>query len=119
MGRTTGGPVRSGQEGRGRGARRKGAAVRRIVSVSNSYRPTHHGFRGNRQLECLVSCRTSGQRRGCNADECVYEDSSIVVVIIEHWHASRVMRVRVTCPMHMDCTPVVMIGRVVVWVGVR
>ena len=119
MERTTGGPVRSGQEGSGRGARGKGAAVRRIVSVSDSNRPTHYGFGRNRQLECLVSCRTSGQRRWCNADECVYEDSSIVVVVIEHWHASGVMRVRVTTPMHMDRTTMVMVGGMVVRMGVR
>jgi hypothetical protein len=66
-----------------------------------------------------VSYRTSGQRRWCNADEYVYEDSSIVVVVIEHWHVSGVMRVRVTTPMHMDRTTMMMVSCTVVWMGVR
>jgi hypothetical protein len=79
----------------------------------------HRGFRRSRQLECLVSCRTRGQRRCRNADERVYEDRSVVVVVIEHWHACRVICVRVIGPMHMDRTTTVMVGRVVVWMRVR
>ena len=119
MERTTGGPVRSGQERSGRGARGKGTAVRRIVSVSDFYGPMHCGFRRDRQLECLVRYGTSGHRRCCNADECVYEDSAVLVIVIQHWHIGRVMRVRMRCPMHMDRATMVMVGRMVVWVGVR
>jgi hypothetical protein len=90
MERTTGGPVRSGQERSGRGARRRGAAVGRIVTVSYFDGAMHRGFRRNRQLKCLVSYRTNRQRRCCNADECAYENRSIVVVVIEHGNARRV-----------------------------
>jgi hypothetical protein len=89
------------------------------VSVRDFYGPVHRGFRKSRQLECLVSYRPGGQRRCCNADECVYEDSSIVVVVIEHRSVRRVTRVRVIGPVHMDRTASMMVGRVVVWVGVR
>jgi hypothetical protein len=119
MERTTGGPVRSGQERSGRGARRKGTAVRRIVSVSDCYGSMRGGFGRYQQLECLVRYRTSGHRRCCNADECVYEDSAVVVIVIQHWHIRRMMRVRVRCPMHMDRTAVVMVGGMVVGMGVR
>jgi hypothetical protein len=119
MERTTGGPVRSGQERSGRGARRKEVAVRRIVSVSDFYGPMRGGFRRDPQLECLVRYRTSGHRRCCNADERAYEDSAVVVIVIQHWHIGRMMRVRMRCPMHMDRATVVMVGRMVVWMGVR
>jgi len=119
MERTADGPVRSGQERSGRGARGKGTAVRRIVPVSDFYGPMHCGFRRDRELECLVRCGANGQRRCCNTDECVYEDCAIVVVVIQHRHISRMMRVRMRCPMHMDRATVVMVGGMVVWMGVR
>jgi hypothetical protein len=78
----------------------------------------HCGFRRDHQLECLVRYRAGGHRRWRDADECVYEDSAIVVVVIEYWHASGVMRVRVTTPMHMDRTTMMMVGRMVVWMRV-
>jgi hypothetical protein len=61
------------------------------VTVRYFYGPMHRGFRRDGKLECLVSDRGSGQHRRCNADECVYKDSSIVVVIIQHRHAGGVM----------------------------
>ena len=119
MERTTGGPVRSGQERSGRGASGKGTAVRRIVSVSDFYGPMHCGYCRDRQLECLVRYRASGQRRCCNADERAYEHSAVLVIVIQHWHIRRMMRVRMRCPMHMDRPTVVMVGGMVVWMGVR
>ena len=86
MERTTSGPVRSGQERSGRGARGNRTAVRWIVSVSDFYGPMRGGFRRDQQLECLVRYRAGGHRRCCNADECVYEDSAVVVIVIQHWH---------------------------------
>jgi len=87
--------------------------------VSDFYRPMHCGFRRDRQLECLVRYCTSRHRRCCNADECVYEDSAVVVIVIQNWHIGRMMRVRMRCPMHMDRATMVVVGRMVVWVGVR
>jgi hypothetical protein len=79
----------------------------------------HCGFRRDQQLECLVRYRTGGNHRYRNADECVYEDSAIVVFAIEHWHARGVVRIRVTCPMRVERTTTVMVGCMVVWMGVR
>lgn len=76
------------------------------------------GFRRDRQLEHLVSYRTSGQHRRCHTNECIYEDSSIVVAGIQRWHTSRMMCMRVTSPMHVDRTATVMVGRMVVWMRV-
>lgn len=118
MERTTDGPVRSGQERGGRGAGRNRAAVRRIVTVGHLYRPMHCGFCRDGQLECLVRCCTGGQRRCCNADECVYEDSSIVVIVIEHRSVHRVTWVRVIGPVRMDRTASMMVGRMAVWMRV-
>ena len=41
-----------------------------------------------------------------------------MVVVIEHWHASGAMRVRVTTQMHVDRTTMMMVGRMVVWMRV-
>ena len=89
------------------------------MSVSDVYRPMRGGFRRDQQLECLVRYRAGGHRRRCNADERAYEDSAVVVIVIQHWHIGRMMRVRMRCPMHMDRATMVMVGRMVVWMGVR
>jgi hypothetical protein len=51
----------------------------------------HCGLHRDQQLECLVRYRTSGHRRCRNADECVYEDSAIVVIVIQHRHIGWMM----------------------------
>ena len=89
------------------------------MSVSDFYRPVHCCFRRDWRLECLLRYRTTGQRRSGNADEGVYEDSSIVVIVIEHRNADRMTCVPVTSPVRMDGTTTVMVGRVVVWMCVR
>jgi hypothetical protein len=51
----------------------------------------HCGFHRDHQLECLVWYRAGGHRRCRDADECVYEDSAIVVIVIQHWHIGWMM----------------------------
>jgi hypothetical protein len=66
-----------------------------------------------------VRYRAGGHRRCCNADERAYENSAVVVIVIQHWHIGRLMRLRVRCPMHMDRATMVMVGRMLVWMGMR
>jgi hypothetical protein len=65
-----------------------------------------------------MSCHTNERHRGGHANECVDEDRPIAVVGIQRWRIGRMMRVPVTCPMHMDGTTTVMLCRLVVWMRV-
>jgi hypothetical protein len=59
--------------------------------VSDFYGPMHCRFRRDRQLECLVRYRADGHRRCCNADERAYEDSAVVVIVIQDWYIGQMM----------------------------